>query len=139
MTPGKRIRQLANLINLSTPLGVLIARLSGSRLSQGPRGLMIAAGYSWPLPHAAAFTMGNVVLYRAGTGSAGADARLLGHEEKHSTQYAWCLGLPFLVLYFACAGWSIIRTGNPASRNFFERRAGLVAGDYEGTPYGGRI
>lgn len=55
---------------------------------------------------------------------------LLGHEERHSTQYAYCLGLPFLVFYGVAAGWSMLRSGNPASRNFFERQAGLVAGGY---------
>ncbi len=55
---------------------------------------------------------------------------LLGHEERHSTQYAWCLGLPFLVLYSLCAGWSVLRTGNPGTANFFERQAGLAAGGY---------
>src|SRR4029453_3822953 len=131
MTPGQRIRQAANLINLSTPLGMLIAKLGHAWLAEGPRGLLIASGFSLPLPHAAAFTVGNVVLYRTGREIAGADAVLLSHEEKHSTQYAWCLGLPFFPLYLASAGWSLLRTGNPASRNFFERRAGLAAGGYQ--------
>ena len=56
---------------------------------------------------------------------------LLGHEERHSTQYAWCLGLPFLPLYFLAAGWSL-RTGNPGIANVFERHAGLQAGGYPG-------
>jgi hypothetical protein len=135
MTRGQRIRRLANLINLSTPLGVAVAKLSGSPLSTGPRGLLIAGGYSWPLPRAAAFTLGNVVLYRAEPGTAGMDLRLLGHEEKHSTQYAWCMGLPFLAVYLGCAGWSLLRAGDPASRNFFERQAGLSAGGYHNSPH----
>lgn len=130
MTPGQRLRQLANLLNLSTPLGWLLARAAGAQCSRGPRGLTIAAGYGWPLPHAPAFTVGNVVLFRAGPAAAGKDPVLLGHEERHSTQYAWCLGLPFLLLYFLCAGWSVLRTGNPGSANFFERQAGLAAGGY---------
>jgi hypothetical protein len=130
MTPGQRLRRLANLLNLSTPLGWLLVRASGATSSRGPHGLTIAAGYGLPLPHARAFTVGNVVLYRAGPAVAGKDPVLLGHEERHSSQYAWCLGLPFLVLYFLCAGWSVLRTGNPASANFFERQAGLAAGGY---------
>jgi hypothetical protein len=55
---------------------------------------------------------------------------LLGHEERHSTQYAYCLGLPFLVLYGAAACWSMVRTGNPGLGNWFERQAGLEAGGY---------
>lgn len=130
MTPGQRIRQIINVVNFSTPLGLLIARLTRSSVSGGPRGLLIASGYPLRLPHAAAFTVGNVVLFRAGPDTAGADPILLAHEEAHSTQYAYCLGMPFLLLYFACAGWSQLRSGNPASRNFFERQAGLKAGGY---------
>ncbi|WP_420180694.1 hypothetical protein [Paenarthrobacter sp. TA1.8] len=130
MTPAQRFRQIANVLNLSTPLGLAVAAASRSTVSHGPRGLLIAAGYNWKLPHAGAFTLGNVVLYRAPHGVAGTNAVLLGHEERHSTQYAYCLGLPFLVFYGVAAGWSMLRSGNPASRNFFERQAGLVAGGY---------
>ncbi|MFE4081364.1 hypothetical protein [Paenarthrobacter sp. YIM B13468] len=130
MTRGQRLRQVANFLNLTTPLGLMVARASRSRISRGPRGLLIAAGYAWKLPHAGAFTVGNVVLYRAAHGVAGRNELLLAHEERHSTQYAYCLGLPFLVFYGVAAGWSMLRTGNPASRNFFERQAGLAAGGY---------
>ncbi|MEV7663963.1 hypothetical protein [Paenarthrobacter sp. NPDC089316] len=130
MTPAQRLRQLANVLNLSTPLGLAVAVASKCTLSRGPRGLLIAAGYNWKLPHAGAFTVGNVILYRAPVGAAGASAVLLGHEERHSTQYAYCLGLPFLALYGAAACWSMIRTGNTGSGNFFERQAGLEAGGY---------
>ena len=71
-----------------------------------------------------------MVIFRAGPGDALANPALLGHEERHCTQYAWCLGLPFLPLYFLAAGWSLARTGNPGSRNLFERHAGLQAGGY---------
>lgn len=130
MNRGPRLRQIVNVLDLTTPLGLLIAWASGSRLTRGPRGLIIAAGYGWGLPRAEAFTVGNVVLFRAPPGAAGSDPVLLGHEERHSTQYAYCLGLPFLLLYAFCASWSMLRSGNPASRNFFERHAGLAAGGY---------
>ncbi|MET3367363.1 UNVERIFIED_CONTAM: hypothetical protein ABIE34_000584 [Jeotgalibacillus campisalis] len=132
MTPAQRLRQIANVLNLSTPLGLAVAAVSRSTVSHGPRGLLIAAGYSWKLPYAGAFTVGNVILYRAPQGVAGTNTVLLGHEERHSTQYAYCMGLPFLALYGVAAGWSMLRSGNPASRNFFERQAGLVAGGYIG-------
>jgi hypothetical protein len=130
MTPAQRLRQIANVLNLSTPLGLAVAATSKCSLSHGPRGLLIAAGYHWKLPHAGAFTLGNVILYRAPLGVAGTNTVLLGHEERHSTQYAYCLGLPFLALYGVAAGWSMLRSGNPGTRNFFERHAGLVAGGY---------
>lgn len=131
MTPGQRLRQLANLLNASTLLGLLLARLAGARTFRGPRGLVIATGYHWRLPIAGAFTVGNVVIFRAGAEAALSNPVLLGHEERHSTQYAWCLGLPFLPFYFASAAWSMLRHGDPASGNPFERHAGLEAGGYQ--------
>ena len=67
MTPAQRLRQLANVLNASTTLGLLLARLAGTETVGGPRGLVIAAGYRWRLPFAQAFTVGNVVIFRAGT------------------------------------------------------------------------
>jgi hypothetical protein len=130
MTSGQRLRQIANVLNGSTPLGLLLAAAARTPVRRGPRGLLIATGYLWRLPFAGAFTVGNVVLFRAGPERALADPTLLRHEECHSNQYAWCLGLPFLALYFLSAGWSILRTGNPGSANVFERLAGLQAGGY---------
>ncbi|MET3923265.1 hypothetical protein [Arthrobacter sp. UYEF20] len=130
MTSGQRLRQIANVLNASTPLGLLLAACARASVRRGPRGLLIATGYRWRLPFAGAFTVGNVVLFRAGPDEALGNQVLLGHEERHSTQYAWCLGVPFLPLYFLAAGWSRWRTGNPASRNVFERHAGLRAGGY---------
>ena len=130
MTPGQRLRQITNLLNGSTLLGLLLAACARTTVRSGPRGLLIAGRYRWRVPFAAAFTVGNVILFRAGPESAGANPVLLGHEERHSTQYAWCLGLPFLPLYFIAAGWSLWRTGNPGSANVFERHAGLEAGGY---------
>ncbi|WP_309818340.1 hypothetical protein [Pseudarthrobacter sulfonivorans] len=130
MTGGQRARQFANLANGTTLLGMALARAAGTALSKGPRGLVIASGYTWRVPFAGAFVLGNVVICRISTEQLTANQALLGHEEKHCSQYACCLGLPFLPLYFLAAGWSQLRTGNPASANFFERRAGLAAGGY---------
>jgi len=130
MTSGQRLRQIANMLNGSTLLGLLLAACARTTVSPGPRGLLIACRYRWRLPSAAAFTVGNVILFRAGPESARANPALLGHEERHSTQYAWCLGLPFLPLYFIAAAWSLWRTGNPGSGNVFEQHAGLAAGGY---------
>lgn len=133
LTAGQRARQLANLANGTTVLGLAVARAAGTAVSHGPRGLIVAAGYRWRLPFAGAFTMGNVVICRTEADHLTSNLALLGHEEKHCSQYAWCLGLPFLLFYFLAAGWSQVRTGNPASGNFFERQAGLEAGGYRET------
>jgi hypothetical protein len=88
MTSGQRLRQLANVVNASTPLGLLLAACARTRVRRGPRGLLIATGYRWRLPVAAAFTIGNVVLFRAGPEEALGDTALLGHEERHCTHNA---------------------------------------------------
>lgn len=129
-TAAQRLRQGANFLNGSTAAGVAVALLAGARLRRGPRGLLLASGYRWRAPHARAFVLGNVVLYRGEAAELLSMPALLGHEEKHCTQYACCLGLPFLPLYFLAAGWSVLRTGNLGTANPFERRAGLAAGGY---------
>lgn len=127
------------MLNGSTLLGLLLAGAARTTVGNGPHGLLIATGYRWRVPFAGAFTVGNVVLFRAGPAEALANAALLGHEERHSTQYAWCLGVPFLPLYFLAAGWSLWRTGNPGTGNFFERQAGLQAGGYPDGPGHGTL
>ena len=127
MTPGQRLRQLANVLNATTPLGLLLAGCARTPVRRGPRGLLIATGYRWRLPFAGAFTVGNVVLFRAGPEEALANPVLLGHEERHCTQYAWCLGLPFLPLYFLAAGWSLAPDRQPRLAQFL-RTARRAAG-----------
>jgi hypothetical protein len=133
MTAGERLRRYLNLINLSTPVGLAVAKAAGCPLQQGPHGLLVAQDYTWPAPKASAFTLGNVVLLRPTAAHLAANPVLMGHEARHSTQYA-CLGLPFLPLYGAAALWSLLRTGDPASRNIFERWAGLREGGYSERP-----
>lgn len=128
---GLRLRQLLNAANLTTPLGLALALCAGCRIQRGPAGLLLAFGYRWRFPDGGAFTVGNMVLFRPHTSPT---ARLLAHESQHASQYAWCLGLPFLLFYVTAAGWSLLRTGDPASRNVFERHAGLAAGGYRERP-----
>jgi hypothetical protein len=135
LTVPQRLRQAANVVNGTTLLGLAVAAAARTDLSRGPRGLIVAGGYRWRVPSAGAFTLGNVVLYRRAAADLLSRPELLGHEEKHSSQYAWCLGVPFLPLYFLAAGWSLLRTGNPGTGNVFERHAGLAAGGY---PVGGK-
>lgn len=129
-TAAQRLRRAANFLNGSTLAGLAVALAARARISRGPRGLVIAAGYRWRLPFAHAYTLGNVVLCRSTAEELMSRPALLGHEERHCSQYAWCLGLPFIPLYLVAAGWSVLRTGNPGTANVFERRAGLAAGGY---------
>lgn len=130
MTRGERLRRTLNWINLSTPLGLLLARAAGCTVAPGESGLIYAFDYRPRLPAAAAFTVGNVVLFRGGADYPSTHPVLVRHEARHSTQYAACLGIPFLPLYLLAAAWSMLRTGDPASRNPFERAAGLREGGY---------
>ncbi|MGW4472347.1 hypothetical protein ACWENQ_21975 [Nonomuraea sp. NPDC004354] len=123
-----RIRRIANFVNLSTPLGLLISVIGGTTRKPGPQGLILAYGYRYGFPVAGAFTVGNVVLtkhpetYLTG--------RLLDHEDRHATQWAWCAGLPMLPLYLLSLGVSLLICGNQAAYNPFERLAGLDDGGY---------
>lgn len=129
-TTAQRLRRAANLLNGSTLAGLAVALAARTHISRGPRGMVIAADYRWRLPFAHAYTLGNVVLCRGTAEELVSRPALLGHEERHCSQYAWCLGLPLVPLYLAAAGWSVLRTGNPGTANIFERRAGLAAGGY---------
>jgi hypothetical protein len=131
LTTVQRARRLANLLNLSTPLGLLVARAGGARCRPGPYGLLLAEGYRFSFPVAGAFTVGDVVITaRTFEAFRASCPDLLAHEERHSRQYALALGLPYLALYTVAMGWSVLRTGDRASRNVFERHAGLLAGGY---------
>ncbi|MEV0587433.1 hypothetical protein [Nonomuraea sp. NPDC050310] len=122
-----RIRRVVNFVNLSTPLGLLIAAVGGARPTPGPDGLILAYGYRFRFPIAGAFTVGNVVLTRRTE----LDLRLIGHEARHASQWACCAGLPMLPLYLLAMAASMAVCGDQASYNPFERLAGLDEGGYE--------
>ena len=135
LTRAQRARRVANLVNLSTPFGLLVARVGGARRRPGPYGLVLAEGYRFRFPVASAFTLGDVIV-TAHTFEAllRTHPELLDHEARHSRQYALSLGLPYLPLYTLAMGWSVLRTGDRASANVFERGAGLRAGGYVERP-----
>lgn len=124
------LRLLGNAANLSTPFGLLTAALGRARVERGPRGLLFATGYRLPVPAASAFTVGNVIITRRSSTRSLLDTPLLRHEERHTWQYLGCLGLPLIPLYLLAAGWSLLRAGDYASHNVFERHAGLADGGY---------
>jgi len=125
-----RARQVINVVNLSTPLGLLAALIGRARVERAADGLLVAKGYRLPIPPAPAFTVGNVVLLRLTDEQLARRPRLLAHEARHSTQYAWCIGPVLLPLYFLAAGWSWLRCRDFAWHNVFERLAGLADGGY---------
>ena len=131
MDLSRWLRDAANVVNLSTPLGLILALAGRGRLRRLGH-LTVFDLVRLPVTDAGAMTVGSVVLvFRDSLEKAEARTpTLLRHEEQHAWQWAYCLGLPFLPLYFAAAGWSILRTGDRASANHFERQAGLRAGGY---------
>lgn len=133
-TGAERCRQAVNLVNLSTALGLFVALVGGAEVTPGPRGTLLATGYAFRFPKASAFTVGDVIISKKTLGQLTERPRLLRHESRHASQYAWCLGPLMIPAYGLAAGWSWLRTGDPASRNIFERRAGLADGGYVERP-----
>lgn len=130
------MRRVVNVVNLSTPLGLLVALAGRARIASGPDGLLVARGFRLRVP-APAFTVGNVVIVRGPDDRQGPyddvlarRPTLLAHESRHATQYACCLGPVLVPLYALAALWSMVRCGDPASYNVFEVRAGLADGGY---------
>lgn len=129
-----RYRQLANVVNLSTPVGLAVAALGRARVARGPRGLLLATGYRLRVPPAAAFTMGNVITSRLSLDRLAACPRLLRHEERHTWQYVAVGGVFYWPLYGLATAWSWLCTGDRAAANVFERAAGLADGGYRPAP-----
>ncbi|HMR48524.1 MAG TPA: hypothetical protein PKE40_16500 [Arachnia sp.] len=131
------VRNAANIANLSTPLGLAVALATGARLRR-TQGLIVAEKARLGFLPAGAITVGSVVLIPRLTLDE-LRHRIPGvveHEDAHAWQYAYCLGLPFIPLYFAAMLWSWLRLGDRASGNFFERQAGLELGGYPtGNPH----
>jgi hypothetical protein len=134
-TPLQWLRTAGNLINLTTLGGLAVASIGRATIRRGPRGLFLCEGYRLRFPVAGAFTIGNVI-----TTPATWEEKLrqypllLNHEERHTWQYLYCLGLPYYVAYLIFMAWSWLRTGDRAAGNFFERQAGLLTGGYRDLP-----
>lgn len=126
-----RARRVVTAVNGTTAAGLLIARIVGARVREGPDRVLIAEGYRPKIPPASCFTVGSVILTRR-TAEWLLDekrAALFAHESHHAGQYAW-LGPLFWPAYWTACGWSRALTGTWHARNIFEVRAGLAAGNY---------
>ena len=129
-----RVRRTANLLNGSTLLGLLLARLGRAHVEPGPGDLRLAFGYRSPVPapNAPAVTVGDVVLLRIDRADLATRPGLLAHEGRHAVQWAWWAGpLGFLPAYLLASLWSWLLVGDFATRNPFEVQAGLGDGGYE--------
>jgi hypothetical protein len=126
-----RTRAVLTALNGTTAAGLLVAKLTGTKLRRAPNGVLIAEGYRRKIPPATCFTVGSVILTRR-TAEWLLDEqreRLLAHESRHAAQYA-ILGPLFWPLYWAACGYSYAMTGSVSVRNAFECRAGLHEGGY---------
>jgi hypothetical protein len=124
-------RFVGNYLNVSTIVGLAVAKLGRASIKRGPRGLYLGEGYRFKFPVAGAFTIGNVLTTSTSWEQIlGRYPDLIKHEERHTWQYLYCLGLPYYIPYVIFMGWSVLRTGDRAARNFFERQAGLATGGY---------
>jgi hypothetical protein len=127
------VKVVGNFLNLSTVVGLVVGVIGRARFSRGPRGLVFANGYKVKFPVAGAFTIGNVVLSKHERAYFD-DEALVRHEERHSWQYFWLIGLPLWPLYVVGVVVSWVLTGDLASRNPFERLANLKDGGYVERP-----
>ena len=133
MTGWQWVKVVGNFVNLSSVAGLAVGAIGRARFSRGPRGLFYANGYKLGFPIAGAFTIGNVVLSKHEVSYFDSALRVK-HEERHSWQYFCLLGLPMLPFYGVAAAVSWLLTGDPASRNLFERLANLKDGGYVERP-----
>ncbi|MEV7398678.1 hypothetical protein [Aeromicrobium sp. NPDC092404] len=129
-TRWTRVRTVLNWINLSTPLGLAIARVGGASITRHGRGTYLATGYRFGFPVASAFTVGSVITSKHDLDFFADRPLLLRHEDRHCTQYAFVLGVVMLPVYFLCVAVSYVIAGDHASYNPFERLANLADGDY---------
>jgi hypothetical protein len=122
-------------VNGTTALGLALAAAARTPLRRGPGGVVIAAGYRWPVPRQNCFTLGGVIFSRrpAEWLLDVRRERLLAHETRHVGQYA-LLGPLFLPAYGLASAWSWLATGAYGCRNVFERHAGLAEGGYRDLP-----
>jgi len=125
-----RVRTVLNWINLSTLLGLAIAKIGGATITRRGRGTYLATGYRYNFPVASAFTIGSVIDSKHDLEYFADRQVLLRHEDRHCTQYAFVLGVVMLPFYFLCVGISYALAGDHSSYNPFERLANLADGNY---------
>ncbi|MFB9545567.1 hypothetical protein [Micromonospora sagamiensis] len=127
----QRTRTTLTWLNGTTPVGLALAVLARTTRRRTADGLVVAGGYRLPVPRQGCFTVGAVVLTRRPPEWLLHPDRadLLGHERRHTGQYA-LLGPLFWPAYWLACAWSYASTGSYGCGNVFERRAGLAAGGY---------
>ena len=129
-----RVRLVGNIVNLTTLIGLLLAKAGGAQLHRRPRGIWLATGYRFGFPVASAFCVGNLLISHHDLDFLLARPTLLLHEERHSWQYLLFIGPLYWPFYGLGMLWSLLRTGDRGSANPFEMAAGLADGGYPELP-----
>lgn len=125
-----RVRTVLNWINLSTVLGLAVAKIGGAAITRRGRGTYLAAGYRCGFPAANAFTIGSVIETKHDLTYLQDRPLLLQHEDRHCTQYAFLVGLVMLPIYAFFVALSYAIAGDRSSYNLLERLANLSDGGY---------
>ncbi len=129
-----RVRLVGNVVNLTTIIGLVMAKVGKAQLHRRPHGIWLATGYRFKFPVASAFCVGNFLISHHDLDYLVARPRLLLHEERHSWQYLLFLGPLYWPFYGIGMLWSLLRTGDRGSANPFEIAAGLADGGYPELP-----
>lgn len=129
-----RVRLVGNVVNLTTIIGLLLARAGSAQLHSRPRGIWLATGYRFGFPVASAFCVGNILISHHSLDDLLTRPKLLLHEERHSWQYLLFVGPLYWPFYGLGMVWSLLRTGDRGSANPFEIAAGLADGGYRELP-----
>jgi hypothetical protein len=129
-----RIRLVGNMLNLTTIIGLLLARAGGAQLHRRSDGIWLATGYRFRFPVASAFCVGNLLISHHDLDFLLARPKLLLHEERHSWQYLLFVGPLYWPFYGIAMAWSLLRTGDRGAANPFEIAAGLADGGYPELP-----
>ncbi|WP_433827510.1 hypothetical protein ACQP2E_36565 [Actinoplanes sp. CA-015351] len=118
-------------MNGTTGAGLLLAFATRTKIRRGPDGIFIAENYRFKKPPASCFTIGSVIITKRSAEWLLDPRRekLLRHECRHASQYA-ALGPFFWPAYWIACIWSIMLTRSFGVRNYFEKAAGLVDGNY---------
>jgi hypothetical protein len=121
---NNNLRHNLNNINLSTLLGLTIAKFLGGKTIQLDSKLYINYGRSGKYIKYKAITIGDVILARKELKTS-----LINHELKHSIQFAY-LGILFFPIYALFSLYSYYKYSNTWQGNIFEINAGLEDGEY---------
>ena len=122
---------MINWINLSTLLGLLVARIGGTTRHRRGRGTYVCTGYRFGFPVAGAFTIGSVIITKHDLDWLSESGQCCSSTRTGTAPSTRSSSDPVMLpLYFVSVGISYLLAGDHSSYNPFERLAGLDDGGY---------